>query len=56
MTDLRLMPSRMPAVADGVDVLAGALAHVAVVVEEDGLLVTGLVALDLRQDRVEVLP
>ena len=64
MTDLRLMPSRIDAVCGGVkidavahdeDVLARALADVAVVVEQDRLLVAGLVGLDLRQDRVEVL-
>ena len=43
------------AVLDDVDVLARPLAHVAVVVEEDRLVVAGLVALDLGQDRVEVL-
>ena len=53
MTDLRLMPSRIDgglrrreddAVAHDEDVLARALADVAVVVEEDRLLVAGLVA------------
>ena len=38
------------ALADHEDVLARALAHEAVVVEEDGLLVAGLVGLDLGQD------
>ena len=41
--------------ADHEDVLARALAHEAVVVEQDGLLVAGLVGLDLGQDRVQVL-
>ena len=44
------------AVADDEDVLARALAHVADVVEQDRLLVPGLLALDLGQDAVEVLP
>ena len=65
MIDLRLMPSRMPAVCGGVrmtavahdeDVLAGALAHEAAAVEQDRLLVAGLDGLDLGQDAVEVLP
>ena len=60
----RLMPSRIDAVCGGVkivavaddeDVLARALADEAVVVEQDRLLVAGLVRLDLRQDAVEVL-
>src|SRR3712207_3207483 len=41
--------------AHEVDVLAGPLADVALVVEEDRLLVARLVRLDLREDRVEVL-
>ena len=58
------MPSRIDAVSGGVrmravaheeDVLARALADVALVVEEDRLLVAGLVRLDLREDRVQVL-
>ena len=64
MIDLRLMPSRMlavwprrreHAVLDDEDVLAGALADVALVVEQDRLLVAGALGLDLRQHRVEVL-
>ncbi len=63
--DLRLMPSRMLAVWPGVTitpsrdhehVLAGALADVALVVEQDRLLVAGLDRLDLGQHRVQVLP
>src|SRR5690242_15226083 len=44
------------AVAHDVDVLAGAFADVALVVEEDRLLVARLARLDLGEDRVEVLP
>ena len=43
------------AVADHVDVLAGALADVTVVVEQDRLVVVGLDRLDLREHAVEVL-
>ena len=43
------------ALADDEEVLARSLAHVAVRVEQDRLLVAGLVRLDLRQHRVEVL-
>ena len=58
------MPSRIElccpgrrdlALAHDVDVLARALAHVAVVVEQDRLFVTGLHRLDLREHVVEVL-
>ena len=65
MADLRLMPSRMLALCGGVaidavldheHVLAGALADVALVVEQDRLLVAGLDRLDLGQHGVEVLP
>jgi hypothetical protein len=44
------------AVAHDVDVLARALADVAVVVEQDRLLVAGLDRLDLGEHAVEVLP
>src|SRR5439155_11755579 len=43
------------AVADDVDVLAGALADMAVDVEQDRLLVSGLERLDLSEHAVEVL-
>ena len=43
------------AVAHDVHVLAGALAHVAVVVEQDRLFIAGLQRLDLREHAVQVL-
>src|SRR3954467_6602233 len=51
----RLRRREDPPVAHDEDVLARALADLALVVEEDGLLVAGLVRLDLREHRVEVL-
>ena len=63
-TDRAVMPSRIEALDGGVQiaavahhehVLAGALRHVAVLVEQDRLVVSGLRALDLGEDRVEVL-
>src|ERR1035437_6018994 len=44
------------AFAHDVDVLAGPLAHVTVVVEQDRLLIARLQRLDLREHAVEVLP
>ncbi len=51
----RLRRGQDHAVAHHVDVLARALAHEAVGVEQDRLLVAGLVGLDLGQDAVQVL-
>ena len=51
-----MLPGRRDlAVAHDVDVLAGALADVAVLVEQDRLLVAGLDRLDLREHAVQVL-